>query len=163
MSFQALCCIRFVGVIFAISSLAKAWSPSSFQSMLERLQVRNSTLQVWLSLSLIFVESTLAFALLNLMYLQIVLYISATLIFMMLITLVVLYFKGYRDSCSCYGQWIKLSPLQAIKLDLIYLGMLLFGLFELKEISSWPIKEGPIIPFLIGVGMMGLGKLRAKF
>jgi hypothetical protein len=163
MSFQALCCIRFIGLIFAISSIAKAWSPQSSKSMLERLRVENKALQQLVIFGLIFIESSLALALLNLMYLQAVLLISLALLMVMLLVLLRLHLNGFKDSCSCYGQWIKLTPLQAMKLDLIYMSMILFALMELEVVQSGPLKAEPITPLIVGIGMMGLGKLRAKF
>jgi hypothetical protein len=34
---------------------------------------------------------------------------------------------------------------------------------ELEVVQSGPLKAEPITPLIVGIGMMGLGKLRAKF
>lgn len=163
MSFQAICCIRFVGLVFALSSLAKAWDPSSVRPLLERLSIQHVKLQEILVLMLIFIETCLSVTLLNLMNLELMLPASMVLLLLMGSALVLLHVKGFKESCSCYGSWMKLSPIQALKLDLIYLAMLLWGMLELSEVPSWPIKEEPIIPVIVGLGMMGLGKWRVKF
>jgi len=160
MSLQAMLCIRLVGVIFCISALAKAWAPNSLSTLLLNLGIRTKFIQQGITLGLIFIESLLGFYLLSL-EIDWSLPIALALLLGMIGILTFLYKQGFREKCSCYGQWLKLSPVEAIKLDFVYVVMLVFAISEVDE-HHQELKSNPIMPLLIALGLMGLGKLRFK-
>jgi len=162
MSFQALSCIYFIGFIFLISSLAKAWSPTLALPMLERLGIESLILRKRLVLCLIFIEAVLAAALLLTTGLNWALWASMTLLATMILALGLLIRRGFDEPCACYGQWLHLNPIQALKLDLIYLLILGYASLELSRFQINPSKIYPTIVIAFGLAMVGLGKLRAS-
>jgi len=160
MSFQAILCFRLMGAIFCISALSKGWAPTTLKTLLSNLGVRSGLFQQWMTLGLIFIESFIGSHLLLLDY-QWSLPCAIALLMGMVAALIYLHLQGFREKCSCYGQWLKLSPLEATKLDLIYIFMLIFALSEVDE-HHQELKSNPIMPLLLAIGLMGLGKFRFK-
>ena len=164
MSFQGWCCLYAISFIFFISALAKTWHPWGMSPMFKSLGLKDKAIQIWVVLGLVFLEMLISMTLFFHVHLLVSVLIAGLLLFIFIFHLLQLHFSGYRNACSCYGQWIKLKPIEAIKLDLIYLMMLSFVFYELlmAENTMGLKKTEPIVPIAIALGMMGLGKLRAN-
>lgn len=159
MSPQVFLVLMFLGLIFGVSALAKLHRPTAIRPMFEKLGLGHTGMQ-WAFLGLIFIETWISISFLW-FFQAWSLGVAFVLLLLMIACLYRLIKSGYHEKCGCYGQWMMLSPQEAMKLDLVYLGMLLWIAYE-AELFSSPLKSFPIVPLFIALGAMGIGKLRFK-
>jgi hypothetical protein len=119
MSFQAQACCLLLALVFLVATFSKAHQPRAGLLLLSKLSGPKPWHPGALAL-LIALECELGLRLLlgRLDWLSLGLSLFLLLSFMGLLTH--LHRRGFRESCSCYGAWIKLRPLEALKLDVFY-------------------------------------------
>ena len=137
MTFQAHACRFLLALVFILAAIAKAYSPSQGLAMLGKLR-GSRVWHPWALAGLIALECELGFRLLLSSPDAITLGLCAFMFLSFMTYLAWLHREGHRESCSCYGAWLKLSPIEAIKLDCFYLVALAVLYHGIKqELPLW--------------------------
>jgi len=141
-----------LGIIFLMSAISKLVAPGLFEiTIMEQGIFTSREIVAYLSRFLIVMELFLGLALFQSFYLKnIILPLSIFILLAFTILLSFSVFAGDTNNCGCFGEVIKMSPLQAIikNIFLIFIGMILF---RLQDNNSTKI----YIPILILVVSFG--------
>jgi len=121
-----------LGIIFLMSAISKLVAPGLFEiTIMEQGIFTSREIVAYLSRFLIVMELFLGLALFQSFYLKnIILPLSIFILLAFTILLSFSVFAGDTNNCGCFGEVIKMSPLQAIikNIFLIFIGMILFRL-----------------------------------
>ncbi|PIQ09506.1 MAG: hypothetical protein COW71_06065 [Ignavibacteriales bacterium CG18_big_fil_WC_8_21_14_2_50_31_20] len=141
-----------LGIIFLMSAISKLVAPGLFEiTIMEQGIFTSREIVAYLSRFLIVMELFLGLALFQSFYLKnIILPLSIFVLLAFTILLSFSVFAGDTNNCGCFGEVVKMSPLQAIikNIFLIFIGMILF---RLQDNNSTKI----YIPILILVVSFG--------
>jgi hypothetical protein len=144
MSFQGRACTFIIAFVFSLSALAKSHRPQSVYKFLAELGLPQ---KLWLVLGVVAIEAELALRWCLGMndLVTTVSTLALLFVFMLLLYRVKVRAGESQVRCACYGNWLKLTPWEAIKLDLIYVGLVILAWSE--QVSS---------PFFVGWGGAGV-------
>jgi|SaaInlStandDraft_1057018.scaffolds.fasta_scaffold35770_1 hypothetical protein len=111
--------------LFLMTALAKVQTATPFLGMMEKLgfQEKASKALLVLFISLEFTLAVLWWTLWSPIPLTI---FTVLLFIMMILSLELIWRKGHRESCGCYGTLAKVTPRQGIRLNLIYAAIAIF-------------------------------------
>lgn len=141
-----------LGIIFLMSAISKLVAPGLFEiTIMEQGIFTSREIVAYLSRFLIVMELFIGLALFQSFYLKnIILPLSIFILLAFTILLSFSVFAGDTNNCGCFGEVVKMSPLQAIikNIFLIFIGMILF---RLQDDNSTKI----YIPILILVVSFG--------
>lgn len=122
-------CLIFVGGIFLLTAFLKALSLSSFVEYLSQYRWLKSKAMFW-AIFLIAYESILGFCLMIRKYPE----SMALLAMISLLCFSIWSFVGLKvykiKDCACYGGALKVTPAQSIKLNFIYILILMVSFLE---------------------------------
>ncbi|MBC7486261.1 MAG: hypothetical protein H7282_05885 [Cytophagaceae bacterium] len=113
-------------VLFVFSAVSKLYPIEAFEKQLVDLGFASWTTAPYLSRAIIGFEAFLGFAFLQKNYLR-SFFIPATMVLLVVFCLhlsYTLYTTGNSGNCGCFGQWIKMTPLEALIKNVVTLGML---------------------------------------
>ena len=120
MSFQARACTVLLGAIFLVSAFAKAGRPKLVQHFLEMVHLPN---HFGFVMALVVLEFELGWRWIMGWSDRITIHVTLALLLTFILLLLMLIKSGERVRCSCYGNWARLTPIEAFKLDVLYLGV----------------------------------------
>lgn len=142
-------------VLFVFSAVAKLYPIEAFEKQLVDLGFASWTSAPYLSRALIGFEAFLGLAFLQTNYLR-KFFIPATAALLVIFCIhlgYTLYITGNSGNCGCFGQLIKMTPLEALIKNVITLGLLGY-LYTLTKNYE---KKKIIVPvILLGVTYLGL-------
>lgn len=134
MNFQARACTFLLGAIFLISAFAKAGRPKLVQHFLEMVHLPNHFAIV---VALVVLEFELGWRWIMGWSDSITLYTTLILLLTFMFLLLTLIRRGERVRCSCYGNWARLTPTEAFKLDVLYLGVWYLAMHGQNVSLTW--------------------------
>ena len=151
-----------LGIIFLMSAISKLVAPGLFEiTIMEQGIFTSREIVAYLSRFLIVMELFLGLALFQSFYLKnIILPLSIFILLAFTILLSFSVFAGDTNNCGCFGEVIKMSPLQAIikNIFLIFIGMILF---RLQGNNSTKIYI-PILILIVSVGtVFGIAPIKS--
>ena len=152
MNFQAQACSLLLAAVFILAALSKAHAPQNGLSLWAKVQGSTKAWHKFALALLIALEFELGWRFLWLKPDLLSLVFCGALLLGFIAFLAWLKQQGHTESCSCYGSWLKLTPLEAIKLDLFYvlaLGILILGLKENPPLMSEKLPMGASLACVI--------------
>lgn len=142
-------------VLFVFSAVSKLFPIEAFEKQLVDLGFASWTSAPYLSRAIIGFEAFLGFAFLQKNYLR-SFFIPATMALLVVFCLhlgYTIYTTGNSGNCGCFGQWIKMTPLEALIKNVITLGMLAY-LYTL--VANYETKRIVVPAVLLGVTYLAL-------
>jgi len=143
-----------LAIVFIFSAISKLVAPGLFEiTILDQGIIETREIAAYLGRFLIAMELFLGMALLQSNYLkQIVLPASLLTLTGFTILLMFSYFAGDSNNCGCFGEVIKMSPLEAIIKNII---LIIIGIFVFRSIEKNDSKLYiPIVILIISIGFV---------
>jgi len=151
-----------LGIIFLMSAISKMVASGLFEiTILEQGVFTSRIIIAYLSRFLIIMELFLGLAMFQSFYLKkIILPLSIFILFSFTILLSFSAFAGDTNNCGCFGEVLKMSPLQAIikNIFLIIIGIVIFRLQDDNPTKIYI----PILILLVSVGtVFGIAPIKS--
>lgn len=151
-----------LGIIFLMSAISKMVAPGLFEiTIMEQGVFASREIVAYLSRFLIIMELFLGIALFQSFYLKkIILPISIFILFAFTILLSFSVFSGDTNNCGCFGEVVKMSPLEAIvkNIFLIIIGIVIFRLQDDNPTKIYV----PFFILLVSVGtVFGIAPIKS--
>ncbi len=121
----------FLAVTFLFSAYTKVIAPGFFEVLLEQQgMVPNRMYGAWATRLIIALETWLGICLMVSFYVRFVLRFSFALLIVFSIQLIYLMIIGETGNCGCFGEMIRMSPLEALGKNVILPGVNGFLLYD---------------------------------
>ena len=121
----------FLAVTFLFSAYTKAIAPGFFEVLLEQQgMVPNRMYGAWATRLIIALETWLGICLMVSFYVRFVLRFSFALLIVFSIQLIYLMINRERGNCGCFGEMIRMSPLEPLGKNVILPGVNGFLLYD---------------------------------
>lgn len=147
-----------LALIFLLTSFAKIQGPQPFLAMTEKLGLGGYASKTALA-AIVFIEINLGLLWAMAWQAEILSLVTASLFVLFALFLEILWRKGHRESCGCYGGVAKVTPRQGIRLNLIYAAM---AVFVWSEIGPWSSSHLPWWTFPTGFSLAVVAVFRAQ-
>lgn len=139
----------FLAVIFLFSAYTKAIAPGFFEVLLEQQgMVPNRMYGAWATRLIIALETWLGICLMVSFYGRFVLRFSFALLFVFSIQLIYLMIIGETGNCGCFGEMIRMSPLESLGKNVILLVINGFLLYHEGQSIKKPLFTWGLFPLL---------------
>ncbi|MEO0837785.1 MAG: MauE/DoxX family redox-associated membrane protein [Cyanobacteria bacterium J06643_5] len=149
-----------VGIVFLFTGIAKLIEPWKFVDHISKLQLlksRQST--VFTALIFTAIETALGVALILEVLPKIIIPVSILLLIGLMILTYWSTSTGRTEDCGCYNGWVKISPIQSLALDIIYIVLLIFaainGNYQSTVLWKWML----VLATLVTSGALAFGSL----
>ena len=132
--------------IFIFSGVAKLISVDTFEIYITSFNIFPLTISAVLARLTIGVEFIIALFFIFNIYPKLNWYFTSGLILLFTIFLILLAFTGSKENCNCFGELVKMSPIESIIKNILIIGLLIF-----LKLKPYTIKKQLKPIYIIGL------------